>query len=154
MSESISAIQKAQLEDMLGVLAHIRHRPSMWIGSKDAVALRAFVTGLSIAASSLGIDIEKGREEIWAERGWDTHRSATPIVEMEEKGWSQEAIISETIIMLILNIKRRYDLTGKKILEMHDEIRQRNRETQHEIRKDLEAELESLEKDLGIFKAS
>jgi hypothetical protein len=150
MSEPISPTHKEQLENMLGVLAHIRLRPTMWIGSKDTKALMAFVTGFAIAANLLGVDIEKGREAIWAERGWDTHRSTTPVIEMGEKGWSQDAIISETILMLMINIRRRYDLTGRKILEMHDEIQQRIHDLGHDIAPEEAQQMESLEKDLGI----
>jgi hypothetical protein len=150
MSETISDTQKAQLEDMLGVLAHIRLHPRIWIGSTDPKALMVFATGFAIAANLLGVDIEKGREAIWAERGWDTHRSATPVVEMGEKGWSQDAIISEVILMMMTNIMRRYNLTGRKILEMHDEIRQRIHDLRHDIDPEEAQQMESLERDLGI----
>jgi hypothetical protein len=150
VSEPISDVQKEQLENMLGILEHIRLRPGMWIGSTTIPALQAFTSGFSVAAQLLGINIEQGREQIWAERGWEIDRPVTPVREMQERGWSENAIISETILMMMINIRRRFDLTGKRIFEMHDEIRQNLAQSGHEISIELAQQMESLERDLGI----
>lgn len=150
MNEIISANQKKQLENMLGLLAHIRLRPGMWIGSTTVPALLAFTSGFSIASSLLGINIEKDREQIWAERGWETGRPTTPVREMEERGWSEQQIIQEIILMMMLNIQRQYHLTGEKVLEAHNQIRQNIIENGREVSADLTQQMESLEKALGI----
>ncbi|MEO8608294.1 MAG: hypothetical protein ABI690_10450 [Chloroflexota bacterium] len=148
MSETISPAQKRQLENMLEMLTGIYLHPKMWITTVPN--FQAFISGFSIAAKLLGINIEQGREQIWAERGWETGRSTTPILQMQEKGWSEDAIISETILMMMINIRRRFELTGQKIFEMHDEIRQRHLEGGREVSPELAQQMESLEQDLGI----
>jgi hypothetical protein len=150
VSKSISDEQREQLETMLGMLEHIRLRPGMWMGSTTIPAFQAFTSGFSIAAQLLGINIEKDREQIWAERGWEIDRPVTPVREMQERGWSEDAIISETILMMMINIRQRFELTGQKIFEVHDEIRQRHLDGGREISPELAQQMESLEKELGI----
>jgi hypothetical protein len=106
MSDPISDVQKEQLEEILGLLAHIRLRPGMWIGSKDEYALRAFTTGFSLASSLLGIDLVKTQEEVWQERGWILEGSMDYIHLMKETGLSNDEITLENFTVMLLYIKR------------------------------------------------
>ncbi|MBZ0286158.1 MAG: hypothetical protein K8I30_00985 [Anaerolineae bacterium] len=150
MSESISTTQKEQLEHMLGMLAHIRLRPGMYMGSTDAVALRAFVSGFFVAANSLGTHISRVDYAIWKERGWETDRPVDAIHQMQDKGWTEDEIILETFTMMILGNKRLYNLTGTKVIETHNLIRQNISNSGREISPELAQQMENLEKELGI----
>ena len=150
MSENVSPAQKEQLEDMLGLLAHIRIRPGMWIGSKDEYALRAFTTGFSLAASLLGVHLVKTQEEVWQERGWIREGSMDYIHLLKESGMSNDEIALENFTVMMVYIKRHYQLTGETVLETHNQMRQQYMDKGHEVSMDLARQMESLEKDLGI----
>jgi hypothetical protein len=154
MSDSISPAQKEQLEDMLGVLAHVRLRPGMWIGSIDESALRAFTTGFWLAANLLGTYINKEVEVIWTERGWKKEGSMDYIHLLTDSGMSNDEVALEVFTVLILQIQRQYELTGNKVLETHSQMRHNITEKGYELSADLAKQMESLEKDLGIFKVS
>ena len=145
-----------QLEGIIGVLAHARLRPGMYIGSSDITAVRSFFLGFRMALHLVGIIIRK--DEIEIERGWHVG-SGDLLSAMKKEGFTDQQIITEVFSVEIIALIRQYNLSAEPVVQAHAKIRDTEEKglkvanLDPETRNRYELELEcmwSLEKDLGI----
>jgi hypothetical protein len=114
-------IDKEQLDSLVSVLAHMRLRPGMYF-SNTVPAIQNYLHGFQTACTLLGFDIWKDEQEIWAERGWKIS-ALHPINQMRDKGMSDDEIAAEVFAMLILHLRRKYNISDESVLKVHKHIR-------------------------------
>ena len=95
---------------LMNRLEMVRRRPGMYMGSATPNAVLAFTSALDIAYETVGIKSDRNLfEPVTLERGWKFN-SLSPMAEMQEKGFTDEQIADEMLLIEIEVWKRTYNL--------------------------------------------
>jgi hypothetical protein len=146
-----------QLESIVGVLAHARLRPGMYMDLSNTSAIRNYFYGFLMPLNLVGIELNE--KEILVERGWSVGNHWL-IAEMQKQGFTDRQITTEVFSILIIALMRQYNLSTEPVRQAHAKIRETTEKglqadkLDPDTRTRYEYELEimsSLEKDLGIL---
>ena len=145
-----------QLERLIGVLAHARLRPGMYMNLSSTSAIQNYFHGFLMPLNLVGVEFKD--EEILIERGWHVGNHWL-IAEMQNQGFTDQQIVTEVFSVLIIALVRQYNLSTESVQQAHAKIRETaenglqadklNPETRTRHEYELEI-MSSLEKDLGI----
>ncbi|MBA3868377.1 MAG: hypothetical protein H0X30_04430 [Anaerolineae bacterium] len=151
-----SSPSQNQLEGLIGVLAHARLRPGMYMDLSSISAIRNYFYGLLMPLNLLGVVFEE--EPILVERGWHVGNRLL-IGEMEQQGFTEQQIVTEEFSVLIIALIRQYNLSIEPIRQVHLKVRATAEKTIHTGKLDSETLarceyelriMSNLEKDLSI----
>ncbi len=101
----------SNVASLLEGLENVRSRPGVWM-SKSLPLVMVFISRFNIACRQLGVEASPADQAYWAvlsQRGWKVS-PAGPWVEMQEKGLSEEEIVTELLTIQIEALKKRHNL--------------------------------------------
>jgi hypothetical protein len=94
------------IPEIITLLEEIRNRKGMWIGTNEARDAQGFITGFVVACQKAGVPCEwKDLHLAGTDRGWKSC-AAGPILEMQSRGMSDEAIADELFNIAIRAFQR------------------------------------------------
>lgn len=83
------------IERIIEILRSARGRKAMYLGTADVASAEDFLNGFQVGCFACGQDIPPEiRERVTTERGW-RWSAMGPIVQMRERGLTEEEIIDE-----------------------------------------------------------
>jgi hypothetical protein len=100
-------MDEKQRDNFLKVLEHLRKRPLMYFSS-DAPAVANFLEGFTMAflMSNPTTAFYQVRQEVIEERSWDGKSTQAVWHQMQERGYDDEAIITEMLAIYSIVLER------------------------------------------------